>query len=442
IGGRAALETLIECASSGSFFRTFPAIDVLGRSGDPRAVAPLARLLADPQYLPEAARALARTGERASVKPLLALLDTSSDAIVRVAVSSLAELRQRFEEKSGADARPIDELIRADVGPELIRRLARVMSTADVPEAIACCKVLGAAEHAEAAPLLAILLDGPPALAACAAAALKKVGAEATAHLLQAVREGSSARRKVLLPVVTRSSAAPDVASCLDDADPEVRTLACDTLARLGDASVVPRLFRLLEDTNLRVVHSATAAIQALSTREGLQLGVEAAGSANAIVRRSAVRILAYFGDDIALVPILAALEDSDARVREAALQGLPYLADRRALEALFEAIKSLDSRTRAIAARSLGHVVNVNERVYSLLLKGLADADAWVRYYACQSLGRLGYGPAAPQIAKLTKDEAGQVRVSAVESLAHLDSADARQALRAAAAAADLEVK
>src|SRR5690606_13341610 len=38
IGGRAAIDSLIGAASSGNFFRVFPAIDVLGRSGDPRAV--------------------------------------------------------------------------------------------------------------------------------------------------------------------------------------------------------------------------------------------------------------------------------------------------------------------------------------------------------------------------------------------------------------------
>ncbi|MFN7135216.1 MAG: HEAT repeat domain-containing protein, partial [Myxococcales bacterium] len=85
IGGRAAVEALIEVVSTGNFFRTFPAIDVLGRSGDPRVVEPLSRLLDNPSYLPEAARALGRCGERAAVKPLANLLRSRSDAVVRVA---------------------------------------------------------------------------------------------------------------------------------------------------------------------------------------------------------------------------------------------------------------------------------------------------------------------------------------------------------------------
>jgi HEAT repeat protein len=62
IGGPAALDALVDAllaaVQGGHFFRAFPALDVLGRSGDPRAVAPLTALLAQPPYAAEAARAL------------------------------------------------------------------------------------------------------------------------------------------------------------------------------------------------------------------------------------------------------------------------------------------------------------------------------------------------------------------------------------------------
>lgn len=442
IGGRAAIEVLIDCVNSRTFFRTFPAIDVLGRSGDPRVVEPLARLLENPQYLPEAARALGRSGERAGAEPLLELLAASSDAVVRVGVAALADLRQRFEEKSGMPAVPIDEMIRARLGSEMIHRLERVMLSADLPEAIALCSILGATASAEAAPLLARALDGPEPLAMSGADALKRIGRDADTQLLHTIREGSSASRKAVLPIASRSNAAAAVAACLTDADPEVRALACETLARLGNPSVVPEIFRLLQDRNLRVVHAATGAIQALGSREARQLAVKAARAESATVRRSALRILTYFGDGDALEPVLDALNDPDPRVREVAVQGLPYLEDKRALEALVSAVKSSDARTRALATRSLGHVPNANARVYSLLIKGLADPDPWVRYYACQSLGRLVYDPAAARVAELLADSAGQVRVAAVEALSHMSSAQAHDALRGAASSEDVEVK
>lgn len=442
LGGRAAVETLIACVNSGSFFRTFPAIDILGRSGDPRVVEPLSKLLTNPSYLPEAARALGRTGDRNAVPHLAALLTSRSDAVVRVAAMALIDLRERFQERLGGPAQAMDELFRATIGPESVRRLVRVLASAHGFEAVAICNLLGSVGNAEAAAAIAAKLDGPAALASCAAEALKRLGKDADAHVLSAIRSGSSERRKALLPAVTRSAAAEEVARCLEDPDPEVRALACNTLTRLGNPKATRGLFHLLDDPNVRVVHAAVHAIQALGSRETTPLALEALRSSRPAVRRAAAQILGYFGDRAALPALLAALHDPEARVREAALHALPYLDEPRAMEALLEATKSADDRWRAVSMRAVGHLPTTDQRVCSLLLRGLSDAHAWVRYYACQSLGRLGCDSAAGPIAKLLHDTAGQVRVAAVEALSHLDSPEAHQALRQAAEASDPDVR
>ncbi|MGE0527767.1 MAG: HEAT repeat domain-containing protein [Bdellovibrionales bacterium] len=443
IGGRAAVEALIESVNSKNFFRVFPAIDVLGRSGDPRVVEPLTKLLSDPVFLLEAARALGRSGERAALKPLVELLISPSDSVVRIASVAIWDLRQRFEEKTGGDTVTVDEFLRANIGSEAIRRLSQILfHTTNDPEVRVVCKLFGLIGNAEATPVLAKALDAPSSVATCAAQALKKIGKNADEPLIRAIREGSSARRKVLLPVVSRSSAAQDVAQCLKDPDPEVRALACDTLARLSNVNVVKDLFPLLLDSNLRVVHSATAAIQALGTGEARELAREATLADNPVVRRSALRILSYFGDEEALDPMLKALSDSDPRVREAAIQGLPFLEDARALEALYEQSRNSNPRVRGLAMRSLGQLPKASERALSVLLKGLRDDDAWVRYYACQSLGRMEYVSVAGEIAQLLQDEAGQVRVASVEALSHLDSPIAYEALRQAATTQDVEAR
>lgn len=442
IGGRAAVEALIDIVGGRNFFRVFPAIDVLGRSGDPRSVGPLACLLTDPTYLPEASRALGRLGERSAIAPLVELLSSSSDAVVRVAAASLWELRERFQEKSGGDVVEIDGLLRGQMKKEMVRRLGRLLLQADSTEAVAICNLLGVVGDAEAAPALTAALEADGPVTTSAAAALKKIGRDADSTMLVAIRDGASERRKILLPLVSRTSAAIEVAACLSDSDPDIRALACDTLARLGNADVVDRLFPLLEDENLRVVHSATAAIQALGTRETRELAMKAAESKSAIVRRSALRILAYFGDAVALKPLLKGLTDSDPRVREAAIHGLPFVDDPAALKALYAAATSEVPRNRALAMRSLGQLEDGNEQVYTLLLRGLEDADPWTRYYSCQSLGRLKFVPASSAVTKLLNDQAGQVRVAAVEALSHFDSPMAHEALRRAASREDLEVR
>lgn len=442
VGGRAAIEALIGSIETGNFFRTFPAIDVLGRSGDPRIVEPLTKLLKNPNYLPEAARALGRSGERSAVLPLIKLLQSPSDSVVRIAAVAISELRDRYSEKSGRDVDILEDQFRTNVNSDVIRRLARMLPEMDVFESVAVCKFLGIIGNSEAASQLTAQLDGFEAIANSAADALKKIGQTADTHLRKALREGQSTRRKVLLPVVTRSTASEDVVDCLTDPDPEVRTLACEALARIGATGEVKEIFKLLGDSNLRVVHSATAALQALGTRETRTLAVEAFKSPLSGVRRSALNILAYFGDMSATHPMLMGLKDEDPRVREAALQGLPYLEDLSAQEALYETARDPNDRMRSLAMRAIGQIPSSSERAFSVLLKGIKDSHPWVRYYACQSLGRLEYISAASDIAKLLSDEAGQVRVSAVEALSHLDTTEAHNALREAVRSEDADVK
>ena len=94
IGGRAAVDALLECLHSNNFFRIFPAIELLGRSADPRAVGPLSDLLLRPQYVREAARALGRTGELSAVIPLARLLDDSRDSTVRLGPFTTRPIRE------------------------------------------------------------------------------------------------------------------------------------------------------------------------------------------------------------------------------------------------------------------------------------------------------------------------------------------------------------
>jgi HEAT repeat protein len=440
VGGRAAVDALIAAVSSDNFFRVFPAIDVLGRSGDPRAVEPLAALLGQPTYAPEAARALGRTGERSAALPLARLIEAQSDAMVRVAAVSLCDLLDRARERTGSSAQ-IEDILHREISTPAVRRLGRCLNTADVTETVAICRVLGLVGGGDAVQILSQRLDGAAPVAEAAAAALHRLGYQSDGEIGRALREGDSARRKVLLPTIVRSSVVADVASCLDDPDPDVRALACDTLARLGNPSIVSQLFRLLEDPNLRVSHAAVGAIQALGSAEARALALATARAPSATVRRSALRILAFFGDAIALDSFLEALRDPDPRVRDAALQGLPYLEDKRALEALFEAAKEASPRTRATAMRALGHCAG-EPRVPAFLLRGLGDPDPWVRYYACQSLGRMGYEAAAPRIAGLLREETGQVRVAAVEALSHMRSEEGHAALRQAVELDDLDVR
>jgi len=431
IGGPSAVETLIVAAQSGNFFRVFPAIDVLGRSGDPRAIAPLAALLQNPMYLLEAARALGKTAQAAAVAPLATLLSHASEGTLRVATLALAELHARHLERYGSDEAPAAVLRNTGAGAAAVSRLVRSLSSAAPEEREAIAVILGVIGGDVAAAGLSGLLDPPDAPAALlAAAALERLGKDSDWHVGEALRQGKSARRRVLLPIVTRSSIAVDVAECLTDPDPQVRSLACEALARTAAARHVPALFPLLADASPQVVQAAIGAIQSLGSDETKQLALRAAQAPSPAVRRSGLRILGYFGFPEALPIFVTALSDADPRLVEVALSGLAYLDVPEALEVLLTSARAPLERTRRASVRALGQVSRKDPRVVACLLAAFTDQDAWVRYYACQAAGKLAITDATAAIVELLGDDAGQVRVAAVEALSHLQNDSALAAL------------
>ena len=433
IGGSSAMGALTASALSGNFFRTFPAIDVLGRSGDARAVPTLRTLLGHPVYALDAARALGRTGHPDALLPLLEFLQKGNPGMLRVAATALAEI----DEAAGPprlSARPVVDALRA-LDPTLNtgRRLVQAFADADAQERLALTRVMGWMGGDDAVQRLIENLDAEPGLARATATALADLGERAEPYLLSALREGESARRMLLLPrIVRRSSSVPDVVACLVDPDASVRTLACDTLAKLGDVSAVPALFERLADLDPRVSQAAVGALQSLGSADTERRTLAAADAVNPQVRRAALRMISYFGYSGGLPALLRAISDPEERLRDAAMQGLAFIEEPAALEALLESTRHPSAKTRAAAVRALGQTARSVE-VTRVLLAALEDADAWVRYYACQSLGKLGEQTAVDAIIARMEDPAGQVSVAAVEALSHLSTPRSLEALRRA---------
>ncbi|MGD0674807.1 MAG: HEAT repeat domain-containing protein [Polyangiaceae bacterium] len=441
IGGEDAVDLLVSAVHSGNFFRAFPAIDVLGRTGDPRAVAPLSALLNQPHYAIEAARALGRAAQPNSAPTLAALLLKSNDAQVRVAAWALVEVHDRSTDRFGPNRAVLSALADLDASAAS-RRLTQSLVGADVVESTAICRVLGWLGGRGALSGLMGMLDSDPATAVVAARAISDFGRAAEPFLLAALRESPSERRLLLLPSLSRGVAAsPEIIECLRDPHPAVRALACDTIGKIGDVVAIPALFGLLGDTDGRVSQAAVSAIQSLGGLETEQLAIEAAQSDAPGVRRSALRILSYFGWPSGLDLFLEAMNAPDERLRDLAAVGLATIDGDRAVAALVEAASHVSPRTRAAAIRALGQAAN-SPKVGACLRSGLADSDAWVRYYACQSLSRVNE-PGAPQaIRQLLGDSAGHVRIAAIEALARLRGDSALEALHAAAQSKDPDVR
>lgn len=439
MGGAGVMEPLLAAIASRRFFRVFPAIAVLGRSGDRRAIPPLLALLEEPLYAIEVIEALGRAGE---VAALVGVLRRPEDLHVRAAAVALVELHARQIERVGVDQATPAAVQDAALGADLIPRYPRVMAAADPAEQRALCQLLGWVGGSAAADALIELLTEAPPLAEAATAALSSLGRDADPQIRREIRDGDAARRTLLIPLLhARAAALPELRLCLSDPDPAVRALAASALGAAGDVSVVRELFDLLGDRDLGVVQAASSAIQSLGGAVTEQLALAAARSSDLRLRRAALRIVSYFGYHSGIDLLLEALHGEDERLRDVAIQGLPFIDDPRSLEALLTATAHPSPSARAAAVRALGHLDAAGEhgpRVIACLLRALADRDAWVRYYACQALGRLRAVSAVEAIVARMDDEAGQVQVAAVEALARLGTDSAAAALRRAAAAVD----
>ncbi len=436
IGGTFAVDALIEVIRRKQFFRTYPALQVLARTGDPRVVAPIAELLSDEGFQSEAARALGRTGSALAIGPLAALLAHTGDPIVRLVATALADLTARAE-WTGAQV-PVAAAIRMMISPSL-DRFEAALPGSDTSERLASAKVLGTIGAATSVSVLVTLLDHAETRGA-ATAAIRQIGALHNDALIDALERGSASTRVALLPIIGSSSAVVRVRGLLADEDPEVRARACEALERIGDTTTLPALFAALADSNPRVSHAATAAIHALGAGSVSSLAMQALRSPASSVRRHALRIITALSLRDAFDEVLVAVEDPDVRIGELAIGALAAMTDARVDPLLVSFADRLEEPLRCATMRAAGHRGGL--RMTHILKRGLDDDAAWVRYYACQGIGRgADEGSAHALIGRLA-DAAPQVRIAAIEALSRLTADTAWQAMTSAVRSADPDEK
>jgi HEAT repeat protein len=434
IGGPRALDALIDVLGRRNFFRTFPALQVLARADDPRVVAPIANLLDDETYRFEAARALGRSGYAQAIRPLSSLLPRAGDAMVRLVALALSDLVVRAEWHGASDH--VAEVMRGVLGP-FLGRFIGALRTAEPSERNAIAVVLSRIGDASAIQDLARLLDDPE-VRASATDAIQRITRHQDDALIDALTSEDPATRAAVLPIVSTMRAAEAVRALVTDDDPGTRAQACEALARIGDTSAVPLLFTALGDANPRVGHAATAAIQSLGVPETAGRAITALRSGPSAVRRHALRIISYMGFAEAFVPVLEAAGDPDPQIAELAVGALGMMSDPR-VDPAFQQL-ALDPRelVRAATMRAAGHRGGAG--ALRILEAGLADDIAWVRYYACQGLGRIHDDVTTSLVVARLSDATPHVRIAAIEALARIATPAAWQALCSAIRSTDLD--
>jgi hypothetical protein len=148
-----------------------------------------------------------------------------------------------------------------------------------------------------------------------------------------------------------------DLLEMLKDEDPIDRIRAAETLARTGDATVIPALIEALKD--------------------------ESPG-----VRNTVTQGLARLGPP-AVSALLAALKDGDGLVRGRAAEAMAWVKDPSIPSALVEALGDKVDFVRLRAAEALRRKHDL--RAVPYLLEALNDRDRNVRHLAMEVLDKMG---------------------------------------------------
>ncbi len=371
-------------------------IAALARTGDPRALVPVLRLVATGE---PGVRRAAMT----ALGPLLGHDPRAADALTERLTDDDEELRVLAAEYLGQiRARTAVAALVAMIGPSQPERLRR-----------AAIDALGAiGDGAAAAGLIAIVRDGPPNLGTAAADALSLLDGDGlAAQLGTVVGELHGASRTDAIRAwgaALRGRAEPKARVTLEalarDASPLEALAAIGALAAQGDRAAVPGLIALVDGGTPDRQRAAVWALGELGDPAALPALLAAADSKDDRVAATAAWALADLG----------AAADQRAAIGTAAGGVLRRLARRGAWATAIDATAALGRLTVIDAGDELG--------------QNLFHRSPLVRTNACAALAALtvaGHAPKPETVTALiglsTDDSSPLVRTAAVATLRRL---------------------
>jgi HEAT repeat protein len=378
VRGSDDLETLVYQLRDASPFSQFKIIEQIGDLGTAEAIDALTDLFSNEDLRWMAVRQLAMFRTFA-VPPLLELLDSDDDDILRFAVYALGEI------KSPTAVPPIVKLL-DHPNPE-VRQNAVF--------ALGLIRDKRATE-----PLIAALRDEDSVVRGYAATALGEIGdPKAKEALLAALKRENAS-------VVNMASSLYDLGSDevvavlidkLRDPDPNNRLYAIYALSRMSDPSEIEPLIAVL--SNEEIGWLASKALISIG-EPAIKPLLEALFSDDRNIRLYATYTLGEIGSSRAGRGLVRMFRDEDPLVRDTAAEALITLGDNRMVPPISRELSNPDPRVRQKALEVLGHIgdASLTETIASYL----TDEDTNVIKGAILALGKLQSATASRPLTKL----------------------------------------
>lgn len=296
-------------------------------------------------------------------------------------------------------------------------------------------------EGADAAPLvkelIPLLKDAQPVIRRATAQVLancKGDAAVATPALVAAFKDSDPWVRYLASYALGEigEPAAPFLIELLDAKDPTTRLHAVFVMNGLGlqDKNVARALGKATKDANANVRQAALFALSKIETDDPdiFAILASALGDKEKQVRLSAASILIGKGKE-GSGALIKASEDSQAAARILALQSLGALGeeiDEKGVMALRKALSDDDVKVRQTAALGIANAAKFarelggNKELFDALAKLMQEKDAPLRRTAMHALGQIGSDDAdeLKKVAGALKDADAMVRSFTVQAL------------------------
>ena len=202
--------------------------------------------------------------------------------------------------------------------------------------------------------------------------------------------------------------------------------IAC--LGRSGDECAVGPLIARIDDPDENVRWAVIEALRRLGSQKAVEPLIARIDDPDEDVQRAVVKALGHLGSQEAVEPLIARIDDPDVRVRWAVIQALGRLDSQKAVEPLIARIDDPDEDVRRAVVEALGNLGS-QEAVEPLIAR-IDDPDVRVRWAVVKALGRLDSQKAVEPLIARIDDPDEDVQRAVVEALGNLGSQEAVEPL------------
>ncbi len=406
-----------------------PVLAALRAIGSPRAAEAILGFVASPSWprlLPDALRALSRTGDSRAIGVICEHLKNANDDIARAADeslqgfgSALLEPLSKLLAHGNATTRlRALEALRHASDPRLVSLVAPFVKDADAATRVAATLALGGSRGPEGLVVLGRLVTDPePVVREAAGRALSAFALKSAApHLAVLLRDADYVvARTALRAVSARPEGAPVLGEYLAGATAPLGLEAIQSLSERQSPGGLEVLVEALRrgETRFRVaLRNAIATYGQTGLKALLELALTDEG-----LRRDAAHVLSAHAE--AALPLLERVVDSGPQtVPLFVVQSLGHARHERALAVLDRVFEGSGRTTQAAVVLAWGRFPApwVQDRVLRLL----ASPDESLRAHAARTAGRAQIAAAIPSLRRAL-DDGTLPRVTAITALGAL---------------------